>query len=49
VMRPYYLLRVKTPTESKYPFDYMNVLATVPAEEAARPLAESACPMVKHG
>jgi branched-chain amino acid transport system substrate-binding protein len=49
VMRPYYLLRVKTPTESKYPFDYMNVLATVPAEAAARPLAESACPMVKHG
>jgi len=49
VMRPYYLLRVKTPTESKYRFDYMNVLATVPAEEAARPLAESACPMVKHG
>jgi branched-chain amino acid transport system substrate-binding protein len=49
VMRPYYLLRVKTPAESKYPFDYMNVLATVPAEAAARPLAESACPMVKHG
>jgi branched-chain amino acid transport system substrate-binding protein len=49
VMRPYYLLRVKTPTESKYTFDYMNVLATVPAEEAARPLTESACPMVKHG
>jgi branched-chain amino acid transport system substrate-binding protein len=49
VMRPYYLLRVKTPTESKYPFDYLNVLATVPAEEAARPLAESACPMLKHG
>jgi branched-chain amino acid transport system substrate-binding protein len=48
VMRPYYLLRVKTPTESKSPFDYMNVLATVPAEEAARPLTESACPLVKH-
>jgi branched-chain amino acid transport system substrate-binding protein len=48
VLRPYYLLRVKTPTESKYPFDYMNVLTTVPAEEAARPLTESACPMVQH-
>jgi branched-chain amino acid transport system substrate-binding protein len=49
VMRPYYLLRVKTPAESKYPFDYMKLLTTVPAEEAARPLTESACPMVKHG
>lgn len=48
VMRPYYLLRVKTPAESKYKFDYEKLLATVPAEEAARPLSESACPMVKH-
>jgi branched-chain amino acid transport system substrate-binding protein len=49
VMRPYYLLQVKKPSESKYPFDYEKVLATVPAEEAARPLSESACPMVKKG
>jgi branched-chain amino acid transport system substrate-binding protein len=49
VMRPYYLLQVKTPAESKYPFDYMKLLATVPAEEAARPLSESACPTVKRG
>jgi len=49
VMRPYYLLQVKKPSESKYPFDYLKLLATVPAEEAARPLSESACPMVKHG
>ena len=48
VMRPYYLLQVKTPAESKYPFDYEKLLATVPAEDAARPLSESACPMVKH-
>jgi branched-chain amino acid transport system substrate-binding protein len=49
VMRPYYLLQVKTPAESKYPFDYMKLLATVPAAEAARPLSESACPTVKRG
>jgi len=49
VMRPYYLLQVKSPEESKYPFDYMKLLATVPAEEAARPLGESACPTVKRG
>jgi branched-chain amino acid transport system substrate-binding protein len=49
VMRPYYLLQVKKPSESKYPFDYLKLLATVPAEDAGRPLSESACPMVKHG
>jgi branched-chain amino acid transport system substrate-binding protein len=49
VMRPYYLLQVKRPSESRYPFDYLKLLATVPPEEAARPLSESACPMVKHG
>jgi branched-chain amino acid transport system substrate-binding protein len=48
VMRPYYLLQVKKPAESKYPFDYLKLLATVPAEEAARPLSKSECPMVKH-
>ena len=49
VMRPYYLLQVKTPAESKYPFDYVKLLATVPPEEAARPLAEGNCPMLKKG
>jgi branched-chain amino acid transport system substrate-binding protein len=49
VMRPYYLLQVKKPSESKYPFDYLKLLATVPAEQAARALSESACPTVKHG
>ena len=49
VMRPYYLLQVKKPSESKYQFDYLKLLATVPAEQAARPLSESACPMVKKG
>ena len=47
VMRPYYLLQVKKPSESKYQFDYLKLLATVPAEQAARPLSESACPLVK--
>jgi len=37
VMRPYYLLQVTKPSESKYPFDHLKLLATVPAEEAARP------------
>src|SRR6188472_3961114 len=47
VMRPYFLLQVKKPSESKYQYDYLTLLDTVPAEKAARPLSESACPMVK--
>jgi len=47
VMRPYYLLQVKKPSESKYQYDYLTLLDTVPAEKAARPLSESACPMIK--
>jgi branched-chain amino acid transport system substrate-binding protein len=48
VMRPYYLLQVKKPSESKYQFDYLKLLATVSAEDAARPLSKSECPTVKH-
>jgi branched-chain amino acid transport system substrate-binding protein len=48
-MRNYYLLQVKTPAESKYPFDYVKLLATIPPEEAARPLSEGACPLLKKG
>jgi branched-chain amino acid transport system substrate-binding protein len=46
VMRPMYLVRVKKPSESKFDYDYYDVEATVPAEQAWRPLAESACPLL---
>ena len=42
-----YLFEVKKPEESKYPWDYYKLVATIPAEEAARPLSESECPLVK--
>ncbi len=42
-----YLVQVKKPSESKAPWDYYKVLATVPADVAFRPLADSACPLVK--
>ena len=48
VMRDMYLEEVKSPAESKYPFDYVKILATIPAEEAFRPLKEGGCPLV-HG
>jgi branched-chain amino acid transport system substrate-binding protein len=44
---PGYLFEVKKPEESKYPWDYYKLIATIPAEEAARPLSESECPLVK--
>jgi branched-chain amino acid transport system substrate-binding protein len=48
-MRDMYLFQVKAPKESKYQYDYYKQLATIPAEEAFRPLNESACPLVKKG
>jgi branched-chain amino acid transport system substrate-binding protein len=43
-----YLVQVKTPAESRYPWDYYKVVATIPGNEAFMPLAKSACPLVKH-
>jgi branched-chain amino acid transport system substrate-binding protein len=37
---------VKAPSESKYPGDFYNVRATIPADEAFRPLKEGNCPLV---
>ncbi|RAI60353.1 ABC transporter substrate-binding protein [Roseicella frigidaeris] len=46
-IHPSYLFEVKTPAESKAPWDYYKLLQTTPAEEAFRPLAEGGCPLVK--
>ena len=37
VMRPLYAARIKAPNESKYPYDYYEVTATVAPEDAWRP------------
>ena len=42
-----YLLQVKKPGESKSPWDYYNVRATIPAAEAFQPLSASRCPLIK--
>jgi len=42
-----YLMQVKKPADSKYPWDYFTVKATIPAEEAFQPLAKSTCPLIK--
>jgi branched-chain amino acid transport system substrate-binding protein len=48
IMRDMYLEEVKKPQESKYPYDYFKVLATIPAERAFRPLKDGGCPLVKN-
>jgi len=44
---PAYLFEVKKPEESKYPWDYYKLVATIAPEDAAKPLSESECPLVK--
>ncbi len=46
-IHPVYLFEVKSPAESKYPWDYFKLVATIPADEAFRPLAQSECPLIK--
>ncbi len=44
-----YLFRVKKPSESKRPYDFYDLVATIPADEAFRPLSASLCPQIKDG
>jgi len=46
VIHPAYLFEVKKPSESKYPGDFYKLRATIPADEAFRPLKEGNCPLV---
>ncbi|CAN5638014.1 ABC transporter substrate-binding protein [soil metagenome] len=45
-MHDMYLFEVKAPAESKGPWDYYKQLATIPADEAFRPMDQGNCPMV---
>jgi branched-chain amino acid transport system substrate-binding protein len=42
-----YLMRIKKPEESKQKWDLYETVATVPGDEAFRPLADGGCPFVK--
>lgn len=46
-IHPAYLFEVKTPAESKGPWDYYKLVGTVSADQAFTPLNESTCPLVK--
>jgi len=45
-IHPMYLFEVKKPAESKGPWDLYKLRATIPADEAFRPLSEGGCPLV---
>lgn len=42
-----FVFKVKTPAESKSRWDLYNLVATIPAEQAFRPIADGGCPLVK--
>jgi branched-chain amino acid transport system substrate-binding protein len=42
-----YLFKVKTPDQSKGAWDYYELVATIPADKAFRPLADGGCELVK--
>jgi branched-chain amino acid transport system substrate-binding protein len=46
-LHPMYLFEVKKPSESKGAWDYYKVRATIPADQAFRPMNEGGCPLVK--
>ena len=46
-IHPAYLVEVKKPAESKGPWDYHKVRATIPADQAFRPMDQGGCSLVK--
>src|SRR5712692_10443554 len=46
-IHPMYLFEVKKPSESKGAWDYYKLRATIPAEQAFRPVDQGDCPLVK--
>ncbi len=42
-----YVMQVKTPAESKYPWDYYKLVKKMSGEEAFGPLSDSTCPLLK--
>jgi branched-chain amino acid transport system substrate-binding protein len=47
VIRDMYLARVKKPSESREPWDYLEIVKTIKGEDAYRPVSESKCPLLK--
>ncbi|MET4260000.1 branched-chain amino acid transport system substrate-binding protein [Bradyrhizobium sp. S3.12.5] len=48
VLRDMYVMQTKSPSESRYPFDYYKLLSVIPGRDAFRPISEGGCPFVKN-
>jgi branched-chain amino acid transport system substrate-binding protein len=46
-IHPMYLYEVKTPAESKGPWDYYKLVKEIPGDQAFRPMDKGDCPLVK--
>ncbi|GGC41941.1 ABC transporter permease [Siccirubricoccus deserti] len=46
-IHPTYLFQAKAPAESRAPWDYLKLIATTPAEQAFRPVADGGCPFLR--
>ena len=46
-LHPMYLYQAKTSAESKYDWDYFELVSTIKAQDAFRPLDKGGCPLVK--
>ncbi len=42
-----FLVEIKKPEASRYPWDYYSILATIPGQQAFRSLEDSDCPLAK--
>jgi branched-chain amino acid transport system substrate-binding protein len=47
LIRDLYVVQVKAPSESTSRFDYFKILATIPGDQAFRPLSDGVCPYAK--
>jgi branched-chain amino acid transport system substrate-binding protein len=47
MVHEFYLFQVKSPSESKYPWDYYKLISKIPGDEAFQPLSQSRCPLIK--
>lgn len=47
LIRPTFLVAVKKPADVKETWDCLEVVSTIPGDQAFRPVAESACPLLK--
>ncbi len=47
MVHDFYLFQVKSPSESKGPYDYYKLVSTIPGDQAFQPLSASRCPLIK--